>query len=252
MSSPPRIDVLTRCHRCPFRLACGARGLDPQEHHELQQLVPARTLWRRGQVLFRAGDPLRCLHIPQAGCVRTSTLSRDGHEQVMGFCLAGEPVGLDGIAEGQHRYTAVALDTLTTCDIPLQQLEELACRFPPLQRRLLRVLGCELWHADDHLDAVRRSAPEERVILLLLNLAQRLHERGQAHDRLQLPMTRTDMASYLALAPETLSRVLRRLQDRGWLRVRGRQIDLVDLRALRRRIGPDGHSGEAGGSAAAP
>jgi CRP/FNR family transcriptional regulator len=186
--------------------------------------------------VFREGEPFNAIAAVRAGTVKTYVVDPDGHEQVLGFFLPGEVIGLNAIHAERYPCNAVALDTVSLCRFSFPQMALLATRMPGLQQQLFRLLSQDIGKAE--LLAGDHSA-DQRVAAFLVTVSRRLRNRGYLATRFGLAMTRSDIGNYLRLTPETVSRVLRRLQDDGMLRVERRDLELVDpdrLAALARPV----------------
>lgn len=218
-------DALTFCSTCAFSQACLDQGMDKGSLADLHMLVEHVGPLHAGEHVFRAGDPFGAIAAVRAGTVKTYVLDRDGHEHVLGFHLPGEVIGLDGIDGDTYPCNAVALDTVMLCRFSFPKISVLATRLPGLQQHLFRLLSRDIGRAA--MLAGDWSA-DERMAAFLLGLSRRLAARGFSPDRFQLTMARTDIANYLRLAPETVSRVLKRFQDDGLLRVERREVELLD------------------------
>lgn len=218
-------DALTFCSTCAFSQACLDQGMDKGSLADLHMLVEHVGPLHAGEHVFRAGDPFGAIAAVRAGTVKTYVVDRDGHEHVLGFHLPGEVIGLDGIDGDTYPCNAVALDTVMLCRFSFPKISVLAARLPGLQQHLFRLLSRDIGRAA--MLAGDWSA-DERMAAFLLGLSRRLAARGFSPDRFQLTMARTDIANYLRLAPETVSRVLKRFQDDGLLRVERREVELLD------------------------
>ncbi len=231
-TSPIDINRLRQvCSSCSLRDLCVPLGLGEPEMARLDSIVEKSPPMKAGQHLFRAGDPMRSIYAVRSGTYKSYTLDSEGEEQVLGFHLPGELVGLDAIHPGQHQCNLMALDTAMACIMPFDELTQLASELPGLQRQIMRLLSKEITSlvpmAGDH-------SAEERMASFLLSLARRFGERGYSSRSFRLVMSRRDIANYLRLATETVSRVLRRFQDKGWISVDRRDVSLDDVEALRR------------------
>ena len=225
------------CARCRPRGLCLPRGLKQADLQRLETLVAAPRPVHRGESLFRTGDAFGALYAVRTGTFKTRLSTADGREQITGFQMAGELLGLDGIGNGQHHCDAVALEDSQVCVIPYGRLQALACDLPDLQRQLLERMSREIVH--DHAMQLLLGSlhAEERLAAFLLDLTQQLAERGYSPTSLMLRMTRQEIGNCLGLTLETVSRCFSKLQHEGVLRVRQRQIEVLDLAALRRRLG---------------
>ncbi|WP_165688554.1 helix-turn-helix domain-containing protein [Solilutibacter tolerans] len=206
-------------------------------HEDLDQLddiIRQRRPLGAGARLFRMGQGLDSVFVTRDGAVKTVTFGENGDEQIIGFHLPGELIGLDALADGKHRCEAVALTQTSLCEIPFAQLGEVAAQIPGLQQQLMRVIGMSVGRDQDHKEILVRRQANERIALFLHGLSARYKAIGRDPVRLQLPMSRIDIANYLGLALETVSRGFTRLQDDGLIEVRGRQVELVDTLGLAR------------------
>jgi CRP/FNR family transcriptional regulator, anaerobic regulatory protein len=217
------------CSTCAFSSACLSHGLDKSALRELHVLVEHVGPIEAGTHVFREGDRFEAIAAVRAGTVKTYILDREGREQVLGFHFPGEVIGLNAIDRERHPCSAVALDTVMLCRFSFPKMALLATRLPGLQAQLFRLLsrdiGVTALLADDH-------SADERLAAFLVRTGARLADRGFSADRFTLVMSRTDIANYLRLAPETVSRVLRRFQDEGMLRIERRDVEVLDPRRL--------------------
>lgn len=214
-----------------------SRGLDDASTEALNELAAIRRFVARGQVLYHAGDDFSALYVVCAGAFKSSLLSEDGREQIVGFYMAGDVLGADAIGSGTHETTVTSLEDSYACEIPFARLEALCCSLPALHRQLLRVIATEIHHDQNMLLLLGSMRAEERLAAFLLSLSRQFAARGYSHRQYNLPMTRTDIASYLGLTHETVSRLLSRLQQQHVLRIDRRSIELKDISALQSVVG---------------
>jgi CRP/FNR family transcriptional regulator len=219
-------DELNFCSTCAFSQACLAEGYDKSALRDLHVLVDHVGPYHEGEHLFREGDEFTAIAAVRAGMVKTYVLDPSGQEQVLGFFLPGEVIGLSAISQSRYPCNAVALDTVMLCRFSFPKMATLATRMPGLQAQLFRLLSQDIGKAA--LLAGDYSA-DERMAAFLMSLSRRYAERGFSARAFNLAMTRTDIANYLRLAPETVSRILRRFQDEGLLRVERRELELLDM-----------------------
>ena len=222
------------CAQCSLRQLCLPAGIDPAELELLDQIVRRRRPIARGERLFHAGDSMQSVYVARDGAFKTVAVSEDGEEQVVGFHLPGELIGLDALGSGEHRCEAVALTDANVCDVPFEQLADISAQLPSLRRQLLRVIGQSVDRDHDHLEILVRRQANERIALFLHGLGERLRQLGQSDTRFRLPMSREDIARFLGLALETVSRGFHRLQDDGVIAVAGRRIEILDPAELLR------------------
>ena len=228
-------DEFTFCSTCAFSHACLSQGMDKASLRDLHMLVEHIGPFHAGDHVFREGDPFEAIAAVRAGTVKTYSIDRDGREHVLGFHLPGEVIGLDGIDGDRYPCNAVALDTVTLCRFSFPQISVLATKVPGVQQTLFRLLSRDIGTAS--LLAGDWTA-DERMAAFLVGLSRRLAARGFSPDRFQLTMARTDIANYLRLAPETVSRVLKRFQQDGLLAVDRREVELVGREALEALAAP--------------
>ena len=228
-------NALRFCSTCAFSQACLDEGMDKASLGDLHVLVEHVGPFRAGEHVFREGDPFEAIAAVRAGTVKTYVVDRDGHEHVHGFHLPGEVIGLNAIDGDRYPCNAVALDTVMLCRFSFPKISVLATRVPGLQRQLFRLLSRDIGRAA--LLAGDWSA-DQRMAAFLVGVSRRLAARGFSPNRFQLTMPRTDIANYLRLAPETVSRVLRRFQEDGLLQVDRRELELVDRDTLETLAAP--------------
>jgi CRP/FNR family transcriptional regulator len=224
------------CSRCNLRELCLPVGLPQADLEHLDALVAQRRSVARGEPLFRGGERFQALYAVRTGFFKTCIVSDDGREQVTGFQMAGELLGLDGISSERHNVDAVALEDSQVCVIPYADLEGLARRVPDLQRQLHKIMSREIVRDHGVMLLLGSMRAEERIAAFVLNLAQRLRARGFSASELVLRMTREEIGSYLGLKLETVSRAFSKLHADGVLDVQQRQIRIVDADALKRLV----------------
>ena len=224
------------CSSCSLRELCLPVGLSAPELEQLDSLVGARRSVRRGEALFHRAEPFTALYAVRTGFFKTCSSTEDGREQVTGFQMAGELLGLDGIGENVHSCDAVALEDSQVCVLPYGKLEELAREFTGLQRQLHRIMSREIVREHGVMMLLGSMRAEERVAAFLSNLAQRLEARGFSPSALVLRMTREEIGVYLGLKLETVSRCFSKFHEEGILEVQQRNVRILDPQALRRIV----------------
>ena len=246
MSDSPVLDLIQLrrgCTYCSVRQLCLPGGIGNDEMLRLDQIVQRRRPIARGERLFRLGDPLAAVYVTRDGAFKSVSISEDGEEQVLGFHLPGELIGLDALGSGEHRCEDVALTAGNVCEIPYDQLSTVAAQIPSLQQQLLRVIGQSVGRDHDHLGILVRRQANERIALFLHSLGERYRNVGQSDRQFQLPMSREDIARFLGLALETVSRGFSRLQDDGVIAVTGRRVEILNVAELLRLA----HGGDSAG-----
>jgi len=219
------------CSRCSLGELCLPRYLNADEIQRFEQIVNRSQPLQGGEHLFRAGDEFRSLASVRAGCFKSYVIGRDGQEQVLGFFLPGEVIGLDAIHWGTHTANIVALNTSAVCSLTFDSVTSLATHMPKLQNELFRIMS----HRISELEVLAGDlTAEQRIALFLHSLSERFARRGYSQTEFILPMSRRDIASFLRLATETVSRVLARFQKSGLLQVNRKQLRICDLDEMRR------------------
>jgi CRP/FNR family transcriptional regulator len=230
-------EIKAHCPSCGMRDLCLPFELDSEGVRRFDLIVASRLRVRKRSSLYRPGDRFASLYAIRLGMFKTLVLTADGREQVIGFHMAGEVVGLEGIVEERHACQAVALEDSEVCVLPFDRLDALAHDVPILRRNLYRLVSGGICRGQDLLFLLGSRRAEERLALFLLNLAERYQARGYSPSEFVLRMTREEIARYLGLKLETVSRLFSHLQGQGLIQVQGRAIKLLDPAALKRLIG---------------
>lgn len=225
------------CQYCSLRYLCLPYGLSADDLGRLDALVIRDTELAAADSLFVQGDGLHAIYAIRDGSMKLVVNDEDGFEQILGFHYPGDLVGLDGFAEQSHHCTAIALEPTTVCRIPIDRLDTLVDEIPSLRHQLMRLMGQALSDEDRRLLTLGRKNSEGRITSLLLSLSRRLARRGMAADRVPLAMKRVDIANFLSMRLETVSRVLSRLHRDGVIHVAPGEIRIRDMQALRERSG---------------
>ena len=220
------------CAECSLQRLCLPAGVDGQDLGRLEAVVQRRKPLKPGESLFRAGDPLGSVYVASEGAFKTVGVNEAGDEHVLGFHLPGELFGLDALGSGRHRCEAVALTEARVCELPFASLASVASELPSLQQQLLRVMGQSTDRDHDHVDVLSRRQASERIALFLHGLGERYRRIGRPADDFQLPMSRDEIARYLGLALETVSRSFSRMHEEGVIDVHGRRVRVLDAKRL--------------------
>ncbi len=221
------------CANCSLRALCAPVALNGQEMNELAVVIQQNRRLKKGDYLFRSGEAFVSMFAVRTGFVKTTVASQDGRDQVTGFFMSGEVVGMDGICGQVHSCDAVALEDTEVCELPFSSLEEAGSRFPSLQTHFYKLMSQELVRDQGLLLMLGNMRAEERLAAFLLNLSQRLSARGFAANDFILRMSREEIGSYLGLKLETVSRTLSRFQQEGWLQVEHKHIRLLQPEVLK-------------------
>ncbi len=226
------------CSSCNLRELCLPMGLNAQEMGQLDTLISTRKRVKRGDALFSVGDQFTSLYAIRSGFFKTCVTTADGRDQVTGFQMAGEIIGLDGIVSDRHACDAVALEDAEVCVMPFDQVEELSRQFTTLQHHVHRIMSREIVRDHSVMLLLGSMRAEERLAAFLLNLVQRLQARGFSPSEFNLRMTREEIGSYLGMKLETVSRTFSKFVDDGIVDVKQRYVHVKDPEALRRIVNP--------------
>ncbi|MCK7542995.1 fumarate/nitrate reduction transcriptional regulator Fnr [Marinobacter bryozoorum] len=220
------------CQRCSLSNLCLPLALDSTDMNRLDEVVNRDRIFNRGEQVFTQSTPFRSCYAVKSGAIKTSVITESGDEQITGFFMPGELVGLDSMSDEIHASTAKALERTSVCEIPVEQLENLANTLPGLQHHMFHLMSQEIRNSHQLSVLLSKNTAEERIAALLLSLSSRFQRRKLSPTHFNLPMARNDIANFLGLAVETVSRVFTRFQNQGLIRAKGRDIELVDLEAL--------------------
>ena len=225
------------CTKCNLREVCLPAGLSQEELKQLDGIVHQKRTLRRGQYLYRAGAPLQSLYAVRTGFLKSCVLHDDGREQVAGFHMMGELLGMDAIGSSKHMCDVVALEDAEICEVSFGELEQLSRAIPALQQHFHRMMSREITRDYGVMLLLGSMRAEERLAAFLLNLSQRFAARGYSATRFVLRMTREEIGSYLGLKLETVSRAFSRFQSDGWIAVQNKNIELKGIPGLRKLVG---------------
>lgn len=228
------VEIKTACSQCNLRELCLPFGLDPGEINQLDELVGSRRKIKRQQHLYRSGDPFEAIYAILAGSFKTDVILEDGRDQVTGFQMTGEVLGLDGISGEEHSCNAIALEDSEVCVIPFVRLEELSRQVESLQHQFHKIMSREIVRDHGVMMLLGSMRAEERLAAFLLNMSQRFTARGFSPSEFHLRMTRDEIGSYLGLKLETVSRTFSRFQDEGLVAVQQKHIRILNTPGLKR------------------
>lgn len=225
------------CSNCNLQELCLPVCLSMNEIRRLDEISHLKRSYVRGDYLYRSGDKFQSLYAISCGSFKTQVLHEDGREQVTGFQMIGDIIGLDAIFSGHHACDAVALENSEVCELPYNKLEALSREIPSLHRHLHKIMSREIVRDQGIMLLLGSMRAEERLAVFLLNLSQRFAARGLSPNQFQLRMSRQEIGSYLGLKLETVSRAFSQFQNSGLISVNTRSVELIDLPGLRAFIG---------------
>ena len=217
------------CSKCNLVKLCLPTGLNQQELERMDALVVRSDPFQEGDHLFRVGDPFKAVYAVRAGSFKTYCLDDEGREHVLGFHFTGELLGLEAIHPERHLCNAVALETAAVCVLPYRELNDLAGEIDGLRTQFIKLMSKDLAGAAA---LAGDFTAEERLAAFLVGLSRRFQHRGYSAREFNLSMSRRDIANYLRLAPETVTRVLTRFEKDDLIAVERRTVRLMDLLKL--------------------
>jgi len=232
--APRKFEVT--CSSCNMRELCLPAGMCPEDMERIESIVYARRRVKRGETLFSAGDAFASIYAIRSGFFKTSVIDGEGREQVTGFCMGGELLGLDGLGAGRYNGTAIALEDSEACVLPFALVEELSHDIRPLQRQLHAVLSREIVRDHGVMMLLGSMRAEERLATFLLNLSKRFLRRGYSPSDFHLRMTREEIGSYLGLKLETVSRLFSAFQKDRLIDVQQKHVRILDIEGLERLL----------------
>jgi CRP/FNR family transcriptional regulator, anaerobic regulatory protein len=223
----------TVCSSCSLRELCLPMGLSREEIEHLDQLVYTRRRVKRGETLYRAGDGFNSLYAVRTGFFKSNVILEDGRDQVTGFHMPGDILGLDGIGTEAHTCNAHALEDGEVCVIPFSRLEEVSREVRNLQHQFHKVMSREIVRDQGVMMLLGTMRAEERLAAFLINLSQRFVARGYSPSEFHLRMTREEIGSYLGLKLETVSRIFSKFQEQGLIAVQQKHIRILNTDGLK-------------------
>lgn len=228
--------IKVACSNCNVRELCMPIGLSIAELSRVDELVTTRRTIKRGTSLFRNGEKFTSLFAIRTGFFKTCVTTEDGRDQVTGFQMAGEIIGLDGIVNDQHTCDAIALEDAEVCVLPFDRIEEISREVNALQHHVHKIMSREIVREHGVMLLLGSMRAEERLAAFLLNLVQRMQARGFSKSELVLRMTREEIGSYLGMKLETVSRAFSKFSEDGMVEVKQRHVHIKDAEGLKRIV----------------
>ena len=221
-----------KCASCALNKLCLPMGLDEAETGLLDKIIGRRRRVDRDENLFRMEEPFKNLYAVRFGHFKTFRINPSGEQQVVGFQMAGDLIGMDAIGAQRHQSAAIALEDSEVCEIPFARLEQLSAELPQLQRHFNRIMSHEITREQSIMLFLGGMRAEQRFAVFLLNLSVRYAARGYSPTRFQLRMSREEIGNYLGLTIESVSRLVFSFKQKGWLQVAKREIELTDRASI--------------------
>jgi CRP/FNR family transcriptional regulator len=199
----------------------------------LETIVRNRKIFKRGELLYRIGEPLRAVYAIRCGSVKSYVLTNDGRVQITGFHITGEVLGLGALVANQYISEARALETTMVCEVPVDVLEAYSAEVPSIRQQMLKIMSQEILDNQELMLLLGKKNADERLATFLLSLSRRFQRRSYSPSQFNLSMSRSDIGNYLGMAEETVCRVFTRFQDDGLLATERRQVQLLDQDRLK-------------------
>ena len=212
------------CEQCRLSALCLPIALSDSEISRLDAIVQHRKPLHKGSRVYFEGDDFTSVFAVRSGCIKTYKTTEDGVELVTGFYFPGEIFGADGIVNQYYMVSAEALDTSAICEIPFGKLEKLSSEIPELMHRFYEVMSQEIVQDQQFIAMLNRSNSELRVAALLLNISSRISREQDYASEFRLPMARSEIANYLGLTIETVSRIVGRFKKSGLIEISGNNV----------------------------
>ncbi len=216
------------CKDCSLASLCLPLSLNLEDMDALDEIVKRGRPLKKGEFLFRQGDAFNSVFAVRSGALKTFSLTDSGDEQITGFHLPSELVGLSGMDSESYPVSAMALETTSVCEIPFERLDELSVQLPQLRRQLMRIMSREIRDDQQMMLLLSKKTADERIATFLVNLSARFRVRGFSANQFRLSMSRNEIGNYLGLAVETVSRVFTRFQQNSLLEAEGKEVHILD------------------------
>lgn len=221
------------CENCNLSKLCIPRGLTQKEVESISKIVKRNRTIAKGDRIYYTGEWFHGIRALKSGTAKLVRIDSEGSEYIVDFLLPGELLGFDGLAAQQHSCTAIALETVSYCELPNHQIDLLKREVPGLLQVLLQHSGVQFDLNVQRLIVSRRSA-DERMAAFLVHLSERYRQRGFSPVEFRLSMTRQEIGNYLGLALETVSRLFSQFEATGLIEVQYKNIRILDLPGLQR------------------
>ncbi|MBQ0796894.1 fumarate/nitrate reduction transcriptional regulator Fnr [Zhongshania sp.] len=228
------------CTSCRLSAICLPLALAQEEIVQLDEIVQRGRPLQKGQHLYRENDIFTSVFAVRSGSVKAYSVSDSGEEQVSGFYLPGEIIGMDGIGHNRYANSAVAMEVSAICEIPFSNVEDLSAKLPNLQKHFFKLLSQEIVEDQRHITMLSKHTADERVAALLVSISARNARRNLSPLNFRLPMSRTDIGNFLGLTIETVSRVFSRFAKQELILIDKKELEVLDIDELK-RIASLGH-----------
>lgn len=216
------------CKDCSLAPLCLPLSLDLADMDALDNIIKRGRPLKKGEFLFHQGDSFGAVYAVRSGSLKTFGLNNGGEEQITGFHLPSELLGLSGVDSERYPVSAQAQETTSVCEIPFDRLDDLSVQLPQLRRQLMRVMSREIRDDQQMMLLLSKKTADERVATFLVNLSTRFSARGYSANQFRLSMSRNDIGNFLGLAVETVSRVFTRFQQGQLIEAEGKEVRILN------------------------
>lgn len=220
------------CKNCGLQKICFPTGLQKEDIERLDNIVDRRAPLKKGQHLFEANDHFNALYAIRAGVVKLYSFTDTGEEIVHGFYLPGDVLGIDALGSRRHQYNAIALDTTSVCSLPFEKFSNLVEKVPQLNRQMMNAISKEVLDGRMHSELLVRRNADQRVAQFIWNMSERYRSRGYASSEFRLSILHRDVAVYLGLTPETVSRILAKFHADDVATWKKKEVVIHDMNKL--------------------
>jgi CRP/FNR family transcriptional regulator len=228
--------VKVSCASCNLAELCLPRGMGKTALVKLEKIVKRASPLQRGEYLFRGGDPFNGIYAVRSGLLKVYANADCGDEQIIGFYLPGEILGLDAIENEVHTCFAVTLETSSYCMIPFADLSAVCKKIPELQIQLFKIMSRELTNENRMLLTLGKKNAEEKVATFLLSISSRYALLGYSPNDFKLTMSRQEIGNYLGVTFETVSRIFSRFQRDRIIKINKKFVHVRDMDALKQIV----------------
>ena len=221
------------CEACSLAGLCVTNGLSPEELVDFEKIVNITPILKKNDYLYRSGDQIKAIYAVKSGALKGTLTDADGNLHITGFYTPGDIIGFDGLADETHICDLIALDDSRVCELPIDQIDALSSDIPALRKELRCQGGRKHNSLQKLLMLIGKRPVDERIAVFLLNIVDKYRKRGLSPARIHLPMSRHEIANYLGMAPETLSRQLKRFQQKQHIKISDKYCEIKDEQALK-------------------
>ncbi|MBU6460430.1 MAG: fumarate/nitrate reduction transcriptional regulator Fnr [Proteobacteria bacterium] len=220
------------CASCNLHALCLPMGMSQHDLEQLDEIIQTKRRVHAGETLYHAGEPFHAIYAVRSGFFKSLLGSQEGREQVIAFHMSGEIMGMDGIASDTYMCDTVALEDSEVCLIQYHHLENILQSCNSIQHHFHKLMSREIMRDQNVMMLLGSMRADERLAVFLLNLSLRYSARGFSRHEFYLRMSRSDIASYLGLKIETISRIFSSFQAEGYLEVHQKHVIIKSLEKL--------------------